>query len=144
MSYVPPRRSDGTIHRQRTLQPWPRQQPFRILSIDGGGICGILPAAMLAALTHAHGVMHRAESLSESARAMAQTETTPIVASTDITPIDIPAETISVDAQTAAKTEITSADAPIDAEQPGLCAAEQSDELTGPQARSNGSINSPV
>lgn len=48
MNYVPPRRSDGTIQRQRLQQPWPRDRPFRILSIDGGGICGVLPASLLA------------------------------------------------------------------------------------------------
>lgn len=50
MNYVPPRRSDGTIQLRRTQQPWPERRPFRILSIDGGGICGILPAAVLAEL----------------------------------------------------------------------------------------------
>lgn len=30
--------------------PWPTDRPFRILSIDGGGIKGILPAAILAKL----------------------------------------------------------------------------------------------
>jgi patatin-like phospholipase/acyl hydrolase len=50
MSYVPPRRSEGTIQIRRTPQPWPKDKPFRILSIDGGGICGILPAAILAEL----------------------------------------------------------------------------------------------
>lgn len=30
--------------------PWPADKPFRILSIDGGGIKGILPAALLANL----------------------------------------------------------------------------------------------
>lgn len=50
MTYVPPRRSDGTIHRQRQPLPWPKDRPFRILSIDGGGICGILPASILAEL----------------------------------------------------------------------------------------------
>jgi patatin-like phospholipase/acyl hydrolase len=50
MNYVPPRRSDGTIQKQRVPQPWPRDRPFRILSIDGGGICGILPASILAEL----------------------------------------------------------------------------------------------
>ena len=39
MNYVPPRRSDGTIQIQRAQQPWPKDKPFRILSIDGGGIC---------------------------------------------------------------------------------------------------------
>jgi patatin-like phospholipase/acyl hydrolase len=50
MNYVPPRRSDGTIQTRRVPQPWPKDKPFRILSIDGGGICGILPAAVLAEL----------------------------------------------------------------------------------------------
>lgn len=50
MTYVPPRRSDGTIQTVRRAQPWPKDRPFRILSIDGGGICGILPAAFLAEL----------------------------------------------------------------------------------------------
>lgn len=50
MNYVPPRRSDGTIQRTRIRQPWPASRPFRILSIDGGGIRGILPAAILADL----------------------------------------------------------------------------------------------
>lgn len=48
MNYIPPRRSDGTIQSRRVLQPWPKDRPFRILSIDGGGICGVLPAAILA------------------------------------------------------------------------------------------------
>jgi patatin-like phospholipase/acyl hydrolase len=47
MNYVPPRRSDGTIQKRREPLPWPKDRPFRILSIDGGGICGILPAAVL-------------------------------------------------------------------------------------------------
>jgi patatin-like phospholipase/acyl hydrolase len=50
MNYVPPRRSDGSIQTRRLQQPWPKDRPFRILSIDGGGICGILPAAVLAEL----------------------------------------------------------------------------------------------
>src|SRR5579872_2062552 len=48
MNYVPPRRSDGTLQKRRIQLPWPADRPFRILSIDGGGICGILPAAVLA------------------------------------------------------------------------------------------------
>lgn len=50
MTYVPPRRSDGTIQKQRVPLPWPADRPFRILSIDGGGICGILPACVLSEL----------------------------------------------------------------------------------------------
>ncbi|MGD0185238.1 MAG: CBASS cGAMP-activated phospholipase [Roseiarcus sp.] len=50
MSYVPPRRSDGTIQTRRLQLPWPKHRPFRILSIDGGGICGILPASILSEL----------------------------------------------------------------------------------------------
>jgi len=50
MTYVPPRRSDGTKLTHRKPLPWPTDKPFRILSIDGGGICGILPASVLAEL----------------------------------------------------------------------------------------------
>lgn len=50
MTYVPPRRSEGTKQTHRTPLPWPKDRPFRILSIDGGGICGILPASVLAEL----------------------------------------------------------------------------------------------
>jgi uncharacterized protein len=44
------RRSDGTLHRLREALPWPEGNPFRILSIDGGGIRGILPASILSTL----------------------------------------------------------------------------------------------
>ena len=37
MTYMPPRRSDGTIQHARLKQLWPQGRPFRILSIDGGG-----------------------------------------------------------------------------------------------------------
>lgn len=48
MNYAPPRRSDGTIEHTRVKLPWPKDRMFRILSIDGGGIRGIFPAAYLA------------------------------------------------------------------------------------------------
>lgn len=43
-------RSTGANPQRRIPQPWPRDQRFRILSIDGGGIKGIFPAAILAGL----------------------------------------------------------------------------------------------
>lgn len=48
MNYTPPKRSDGTIQHRRQPLPWPKDRPFRILSVDGGGIRGILPASILA------------------------------------------------------------------------------------------------
>ncbi|MEY9098004.1 patatin-like phospholipase/acyl hydrolase [Sinorhizobium fredii] len=48
MNYVAPPRSDGTIQHTRKKLPWPKDRLFRILSIDGGGIRGIFPAAYLA------------------------------------------------------------------------------------------------
>ncbi len=42
------RRSDGTRQTLRPVQPWPAEKPFKILSIDGGGILGILPCMVLA------------------------------------------------------------------------------------------------
>ena len=47
-NHTAPRRSDGTLQTLRSVQPWPKGQPFRILSIDGGGILGILPCMILA------------------------------------------------------------------------------------------------
>src|SRR5690242_20691333 len=41
------RRFSGTLQGLRKPLPWPEGKPFRILSIDGGGIRGILPAAIL-------------------------------------------------------------------------------------------------
>ena len=43
-------RSAGTIPQRRVPQDWPTARRFRILSIDGGGIRGIFPAAVLAGL----------------------------------------------------------------------------------------------
>lgn len=43
-------RSAGTIAHRRVPQGWPKDRRFRILSIDGGGIRGIFPAAVLAGL----------------------------------------------------------------------------------------------
>jgi Patatin-like phospholipase len=43
-------RSAGTRRSRRPRLPWPVDREFRILSIDGGGIRGIFPAAILAGL----------------------------------------------------------------------------------------------
>src|SRR5258707_12442736 len=43
-------RSAGTRLTRRIRQAWPEDRDFRILAIDGGGICGIYPAAVLAGL----------------------------------------------------------------------------------------------
>lgn len=50
MNSLAPRRSDGTIQQKRVQQPWPKDRLFKILSIDGGGIRGVFPAAYLAEL----------------------------------------------------------------------------------------------
>ena len=46
----PPKRSSGTLKQRRSMLPWPDGKELRILSIDGGGICGIFPAAFLSGL----------------------------------------------------------------------------------------------
>jgi patatin-like phospholipase/acyl hydrolase len=43
-------RSIGANPQRRVPQAWPKDRRFRILSIDGGGIKGIFPAAVLAGL----------------------------------------------------------------------------------------------
>ena len=45
---VPEPRSSSALTAQRTPLEWPEDRDFRILSIDGGGIRGIFPAAILA------------------------------------------------------------------------------------------------
>lgn len=47
---APPPRSDGILQQRRQPLAWAPGRPFRILSLDGGGIKGIFPAAALAEL----------------------------------------------------------------------------------------------
>ncbi|MFZ5780117.1 MAG: CBASS cGAMP-activated phospholipase [Pseudomonadota bacterium] len=43
-------RSAGVASSRRVPSPWPRDRDFRVLAIDGGGIRGLFPADVLAAL----------------------------------------------------------------------------------------------
>lgn len=50
----PSRRSEGTLQHRRRQLPWPADRRFRILSIDGGGIRGVLPASVLTEFERRH------------------------------------------------------------------------------------------
>ena len=47
---IPPKRSSGALKQRRRMLSWPKGKDFKILSIDGGGIRGIFPAAFLSGL----------------------------------------------------------------------------------------------
>lgn len=48
--FITTKRSDGSLTERRRPLAWPRDRDFRILSLDGGGIKGIFPAAVLAGI----------------------------------------------------------------------------------------------
>lgn len=70
-------RSAGTLYGRRVRQDWPADRDFRILSIDGGGIRGILPLAVLAGLESRH---LRGGSIAECFDLIAGTSTGGIIA----------------------------------------------------------------
>jgi patatin-like phospholipase/acyl hydrolase len=70
-------RSAGTLYGRRVRQDWPADRDFRILSIDGGGIRGILPLAVLAGLESRH---LRGRSIAEYFDLIAGTSTGGIIA----------------------------------------------------------------
>lgn len=53
-SGLPRRRAEGILTTRRRPVQWASGQPFRILSLDGGGIKGIFPAAVLTGLEREH------------------------------------------------------------------------------------------
>ena len=40
-------RRAGSLATRRVRQPWPKDKPFKILSLDGGGIKGLYTAELL-------------------------------------------------------------------------------------------------
>jgi uncharacterized protein len=47
-------RSAGAIPQRRIPQTWPKDRRFRILAVDGGGIRGVFPSAVLAGLERSY------------------------------------------------------------------------------------------
>ena len=70
-------RSGGTLYQERQKIPWPEGQVFKILSIDGGGIKGILPASIL---SHVESLVGAGEHLNRKFDMIAGTSTGGIIA----------------------------------------------------------------